>query len=139
MLITLDAIAEFLSSPSNGDVFIITRLADDQWDVAMKGFIRCPARSDRAVIDLTASSDEEAEASSNNEAEKVAEASSDEEAEDVEGTKGGDSVVNNQQNIIASETSSAESAVEIDDDDDDSVDYGLSQDFSYMAEIMGDE
>lgn len=127
MLISLDAIEEFLSSLSNGDVFTITRLAGNQWDVVVTAYIRHPARPDHTVIDLTGSdedADEEAEAVGNTEVDTVASASSSAESASSSTESGG----NDTAAIHNEETS-----------DDDSVDYALSQDFLHMAEVLGDE
>lgn len=123
MLISLDAIADFLASSSNGDVFTVRRLKDGQWDVVVTAYSRRPAYSDHTVIDLTASDDD---------------ADADAEEARVEAS-GSDAVASVSSSASAEPASSAGSAVPEADDsdsDDDSVDYGLSQDFLYMAEIM---
>ncbi|GAX16788.1 hypothetical protein FisN_UnNu080 [Fistulifera solaris] len=131
MLMRLANIEEFVSSPIHGDIFVLTRLAGDQWNiVVVPGRIRNNVPTDRGVvIDLTASSDEEAQPALDHDAEDTA---TEQDAEDADSAQP-DSLESADDNAAHVDRSDSN------DSDDSSVDYGLSQDFQLMAEIVGDD
>ncbi|GAX26776.1 hypothetical protein FisN_9Lu067 [Fistulifera solaris] len=140
LLINVDAIPEFLSSPATGDEFSLTRLENGLWDVVVTAYKRNQAKTihDPEHIDLTASSDEEAETPFTTKKAEDALFGVDGGANDTVEDKG---VGNAEEHEVASVASTANMNITkaVDSESDDSsVDYGLSQDFLLMAEIIGD-
>ncbi|GAX25116.1 hypothetical protein FisN_10Lu331 [Fistulifera solaris] len=119
----------------------LTRLENGMWDVVVTAYKSNRATTIRAPdhIDLTTSSDGEAEAPFTTKKAEEALFGVNGDADDTVGEEG---VSNAEEHEVASVASTANKNVTEAVDsksDDSSVDYGLSQDFLLMAEIIGEE
>lgn len=145
MLMSLAAVTEILANPSNGDLFVIARRPNNEWKVTIAVTTPPAILSREPQFDLSSGKEEKEKDDDKVVAEDVASRDgivASDKTKDDGNDNGHDVSPESPASTTTPKLSTENAAIAADygsDSDDDSVDYGLSQEFSFMAEIMGDD